>query len=72
MLAGLDQALSFFDRLLDDAPDLDGFLLEGDSALRNSSDVEQIIDQPRELIGLPARNASGRDRGGYCQAEQSR
>ncbi len=59
MLPGFDQALRFFDRLLDDAPDFDRLLLEGDSALRNSSDVEQIVDQPRELIGLPARNGQG-------------
>ncbi len=59
MLSWFDHALSFFDRLLDDAPHLERFLLQGDSALRNSSDVEQIIDQPRELIGLPARNRQG-------------
>ena len=57
MLAGLDQTLRFFDRLLDDASDLERLLLERDPALRNSSDVEQIVDQSRELIGLPARDA---------------
>src|SRR6202030_484836 len=56
MLAGVDQTLRFFDRLLDQACDLDWLFLEDDSALGNSSDVEQIVNKSGELIGLPARD----------------
>src|SRR5271154_4555114 len=57
MLAGLDQKMRFLDRLLDDASDEDRLLLQRDLALRDSSDVKQIVNQSRQLVGLAARDA---------------
>src|SRR5271155_386564 len=49
--------MRFLDRLLEDAPDEDRLLFQRDLALRDSSDVEQIVNQSRQLIGLTASDA---------------
>ncbi len=48
----LEQRAGHLDRLRDDLRDLDDFGLELDPAARDARDVQQVVDQPREMADL--------------------
>src|SRR5262249_9317568 len=52
----LDDIADALHRSLDDVRQVYWLLAKDDSALRDTRDVQEVVDQPRDLINLPARD----------------
>jgi hypothetical protein len=53
VLSGVDERLNGFDGRVNDFPQFDSFLTKIDFAACNSRDIEQVINEPRQMHRLP-------------------
>ena len=59
MILGVDQRLHSFDGTGDDGRNVDKFAAQFDFLLHHTGNIEQVVDEPHEMVNLPLDHDAG-------------